>query len=268
MTPTSTATGPAAPANGSKWAFIARLCGAVGLGSWIFYAFIFHLQPFQDWMVFYSAARAYIDGDLAVIFDGVRFTALLNEHFANLLGVPLVLHPWIYPPTYLFVHRKAVRCAYFVLGLRRTVSARDVRNPRRCDPRRGGTRAATIGGFWSFIRASLSGRALQRLLPGRTHFISTAALLLGGFPRFSAAAARRARRHGTCPPHHRLGRNSALWCRWQLVGGPAMADELAAADRRRRCPRAPEPRRLRSRSVAVLVRVYVAPERSLPKTGL
>jgi len=54
-------------------------------------------------MVFYTAARAYLDGNLPLIFDGARFTAALNRSFADWLSFPLNLHPWVYPPTFLLL---------------------------------------------------------------------------------------------------------------------------------------------------------------------
>jgi hypothetical protein len=53
--------------------------------------------------VFYTAARAHLEGDHALIWDGVRFTAALNERFASWLADPLTLHPWVYPPSFLLL---------------------------------------------------------------------------------------------------------------------------------------------------------------------
>lgn len=63
----------------------------------------YYNAPGTDWMVFYSAARAYLDGNLALIFDGHRFTAHQNEVFAGWLSTPLPFHPWLYPPHYLLL---------------------------------------------------------------------------------------------------------------------------------------------------------------------
>ncbi len=59
--------------------------------------------PGVDFMVFWAAARAALAGDLALVFDGARFTAALNADFAGWLSAPLPLHPWIYPPSYLLL---------------------------------------------------------------------------------------------------------------------------------------------------------------------
>ena len=80
----------------------AALCGVTGLAGWAFYVAALSREPAQDWMVYYSAARAALDGNLALLFDGDRFTALMNARFADYLSWPLPLHPWLYPPYFLF----------------------------------------------------------------------------------------------------------------------------------------------------------------------
>ncbi|MBV9828222.1 MAG: DUF2029 domain-containing protein [Alphaproteobacteria bacterium] len=75
----------------------------MGLIAWLFYTWVFRRDPGQDWMVFYTAARAYYDHDLPLIFDGQALTAALNERFADWLGFTLNMHPWVYPPTFLLL---------------------------------------------------------------------------------------------------------------------------------------------------------------------
>jgi alpha-1,2-mannosyltransferase len=82
---------------------MAATCGAFGLVAWAFYLWVFRGDPGQDWMVFYTAARAYFDGNLPLIFDGATLTAALNQRFAGWLGFTLNLHPWVYPPTFLLL---------------------------------------------------------------------------------------------------------------------------------------------------------------------
>lgn len=84
-------------------AILTLLCFAAGLAGWILYSWAFRGDPGQDWMVFYTAARAYLDGDPRLIFDGAQFTAALNHRFATWLSFPLNLHPWVYPPTFLLL---------------------------------------------------------------------------------------------------------------------------------------------------------------------
>ena len=54
-----------------------------------------------DWMVFYSGAQWFFDGNLGALFDGERFTAYLNATFSGWLSQPTPFRPWVYPPTYL-----------------------------------------------------------------------------------------------------------------------------------------------------------------------
>jgi alpha-1,2-mannosyltransferase len=84
---------------------ITSVFGFCGLLAWSFYAltFAFAHRSGQDWMVFYTAARAYFDGNLPLIFDGERFTAALNARFVDWLASPLSLHPWINPPIFLLL---------------------------------------------------------------------------------------------------------------------------------------------------------------------
>ena len=79
------------------------VCGCYGLCAIAIYAIHFTKYPWQDWMVYYTAARAALDGNLALIFDGVRFTAQINTDFADWLPQKLSFHPFLYPPTYLLL---------------------------------------------------------------------------------------------------------------------------------------------------------------------
>jgi hypothetical protein len=82
---------------------LAIACAPFAAGAWWLYAILLRNAPVQDFMVFYTAARAVLDGDPALLFDGVAFTAHLNASFAALLAAPLTLHPFVYPPTFLLV---------------------------------------------------------------------------------------------------------------------------------------------------------------------
>ena len=59
--------------------------------------------PGSDWMVFHGAARAYFDGQIAMISDGHRFTEYLNQSYGWWLSTPLPFRPWVYPPSYLLL---------------------------------------------------------------------------------------------------------------------------------------------------------------------
>ncbi|MGH6968188.1 MAG: glycosyltransferase family 87 protein [Stellaceae bacterium] len=74
------------------------LCGILGLIGWTFYVGALRGLFGEDWMVYFNAARLYFEGQLDVLYDGVRSTALLNARFGPWLAHPLPLHPWLYPP--------------------------------------------------------------------------------------------------------------------------------------------------------------------------
>jgi alpha-1,2-mannosyltransferase len=117
------------PVRQDPWA-ICVLCGCFGLLGWAFYLVVFYREPSQDWMVFYTAARSYWENNLPLIFDGDRFTALINDRFSTWLSWPLPLHPWLYPPHFLLyllpfgLIPPALSCALFLLvGLTLAVAA-------------------------------------------------------------------------------------------------------------------------------------------------
>jgi hypothetical protein len=82
---------------------LGAICGSFGIAAWVLWVWVFSGNPGQDWMVFYTAARAYFDGNLPLIFDGEALTAALNQRFAGWLSFTLNLHPWVYPPTFLLL---------------------------------------------------------------------------------------------------------------------------------------------------------------------
>jgi alpha-1,2-mannosyltransferase len=84
---------------------IALICGVFGLFSAAVCAINFPRHPGvgQDWMVFYTAARAYLDGYLPLLYDADRLTAHMEAAFADWLGEPLGFHPWVYPPPFLLL---------------------------------------------------------------------------------------------------------------------------------------------------------------------
>jgi alpha-1,2-mannosyltransferase len=88
-----------------RWPAIiaASTCGVYGLFAAGVYAAYFSGHFAQDWMVYYGAGRAYLDGNLPLVLDGHRFTAYLNQAFAARLPQPLSFHPWLYPPSFLLI---------------------------------------------------------------------------------------------------------------------------------------------------------------------
>jgi len=88
---------------GGGFAVTASICAVFGLLGWAFDLWFFRVGPAQDWMVFYTVARAFFDGNLPLIFDGATLTAAINQRFADWLTYPLGPHPWVYPPPFLLL---------------------------------------------------------------------------------------------------------------------------------------------------------------------
>jgi Glycosyltransferase family 87 len=84
------------------------LAGVFGLLGWTLALLVLTrhidvLGPGTDWMAFYGAARVYLDGRLALIFDAAAFTAYLNADFGWWLAQPVAFRPWVYPPSFLLL---------------------------------------------------------------------------------------------------------------------------------------------------------------------
>ena len=56
-----------------------------------------------DWAIFYTAARAWYEGNLAHIYDQVWLKDTLNTAFAHWLTAPMAYPAFHYPPTYLLL---------------------------------------------------------------------------------------------------------------------------------------------------------------------
>jgi alpha-1,2-mannosyltransferase len=81
------------------------ICGLFGLFGIAVCAVNFPRHPGvgQDWMVFHAAARAYLDGNLPLLYDADRLTASLGAAYADWLAEPLGFHAWVYPPPFLLL---------------------------------------------------------------------------------------------------------------------------------------------------------------------
>ncbi len=96
-------------------------CAPASVTAWILYSRLFRHAPASDFMVFHTAARAVLEGNLPLLFDGQAFTAQMTARFAGLLDVPLALLPWVYPPLFLLIMTPfgllpfAAACAGFLL---------------------------------------------------------------------------------------------------------------------------------------------------------
>jgi hypothetical protein len=82
---------------------ICAVCVLLGISSWAAYITMLRPAPGLDWMVYFTAARVYLDGNLPIILDPLRFTMTLNDRFSGWLAHPLGLHPWVYPPHFLLL---------------------------------------------------------------------------------------------------------------------------------------------------------------------
>lgn len=94
--------GPDVPGAGSR-RVLAVICVLSGLAGWALYAFALRGQIGEDSMVFHTAARAWIIGDGARLYDGYWLTDQINARFAGWLAAPIKLHPWMYPPSFLLM---------------------------------------------------------------------------------------------------------------------------------------------------------------------
>jgi alpha-1,2-mannosyltransferase len=91
---------------------IGGTCVLFGLYGWAIFLTTFghdgaigprYNAPGADWVVFYSAAQAWLGGDLSLIFDGQRFTDYQNAAFTGWLSGPMPFAPWLYPPHFLLL---------------------------------------------------------------------------------------------------------------------------------------------------------------------
>jgi hypothetical protein len=95
---------PATPARRQRtMLWLALVCGPYGAFCVAVYWVNHSKQPGSDWMVYYTAARAWLDGNLGLLADGERLTAYLNASFGEWLARPLTYHAWVYPPHYLLI---------------------------------------------------------------------------------------------------------------------------------------------------------------------
>ena len=84
----------------------------IGLYGWLMFATVFghdgtigprYNAPGTDYMVYWSAARAAMEGNFALLNDPAALTAQINRQFQGWLTAPLPLHPWLYPPHFLII---------------------------------------------------------------------------------------------------------------------------------------------------------------------
>jgi hypothetical protein len=163
------------PADIKQLRFAAVACGIAGLLGWLFFYYIFRDTPGQDWMVFDTAVQAWRRGDNALILDGPRFTAILNQTHAAWLATPLVFHPWVYPPYTLLLVLPFAWLPFGVsyLGFQALSLAGLAFALRRWLP-------PGAGGVWLMLGVLLCPATAFTLGAGQNSFFS-AALVVGGF---------------------------------------------------------------------------------------
>lgn len=155
----------------------AAFCGTVGLYDTLYVVFMLSGGPvigpelkvlFPDFLVYWAAARAWLEGKLAIVYDIDVFTTYQNALFAD--RFPNVVHfrPFFYPPIWLLMlvpfGLLGVAKAYgaFMTGTMALATAAEVRR----DP-------------WGWLVVLVSPAAVWVVLAGQNTFLSVA-LFYGG----------------------------------------------------------------------------------------
>ena len=155
----------------------AAFCGTIGLYDALYVILMLSDGPvigpelkvlFPDFLVYWAAARAWLEGKLAIVYDIDAFTAYQNVLFAD--RFPNVVHfrPFFYPPIWLLMlvpfGLLGVAKAYgaFMTGTMALATAAEVRR----DP-------------WGWLVVLMSPAAVWVVLAGQNTFLSVA-LFYGG----------------------------------------------------------------------------------------
>ncbi len=127
-----------------------------------------------DWMVFYGAVRSVLEGHVALIYDGDRFTDFLNTTFASWLSHPLAFRPWAYPPSFLLLLLPFAPLGFFTayLAFQVVTAALMAIALRSCS-------ADLISSRRLVAVALLSPAAAVNVIDGQNAFL-VAALMVGG----------------------------------------------------------------------------------------
>ncbi len=90
----------------------AAFCGAFGLYDLLYVVFLFSGGPligssfdvlFPDYLVFWAAARAWVEGKLALVYNIDAFTDFQNALFPERFGHYVHFRPFFYPPIWLLM---------------------------------------------------------------------------------------------------------------------------------------------------------------------
>ena len=162
----------------------AAFCGTIGLYDALYVILMLSDGPvigpelkvlFPDFLVYWAAARAWLEGKLAIVYDIDAFTAYQNVLFAD--RFPNVVHfrPFFYPPIWLLMlvpfGLLGVAKAYgaFMTGTMALATAAEVRR----DP-------------WGWLVVLVSPAAVWVVLAGQNTFLSVA-LFYGGLQLLARA---------------------------------------------------------------------------------
>lgn len=155
----------------------AAFCGTVGLYDTLYVIFMLSGGPvigpelkvlFPDFLVYWAAARAWLEGKLAIVYDIDVFTAYQNVLFADRFPNLVHFRPFFYPPIWLLMlvplGLLGVAKAYgaFITGTMALATAAEVRR----DP-------------WGWLVVLVSPAAVWVVLAGQNTFLSVA-LFYGG----------------------------------------------------------------------------------------
>lgn len=163
------------------FAVLAGIAMAAGVAAWMIYLPGLGPEAGQDWMVFHTVANAWLHGDPTLAFHGNRLTALINARHAAWLARPLVLHPWLYPPSFLLLLLPFGALPFFLSwGLFEAVTAGLLALALWHAGPRGAARALLI------VTAALCPAVPFNLILGQNAFL-TSALFVGGFALLPSA---------------------------------------------------------------------------------
>jgi hypothetical protein len=165
----------------------AIFCAVVGLYDVVYLASTMLGHPiigptnsatFPDFLVFYAAARAYLEGKLALVYDFDAFTSYQNAlFFPDYFPRPVKFRPFFYPPTWLLM-----LLPFGLLGVAKAFGAFM------------GTTALAATAFegrrnwWGWLAVLTSPAAVWVVIAGQNTFLSVA-LLYGGFRLLDRAPA-------------------------------------------------------------------------------
>jgi alpha-1,2-mannosyltransferase len=166
------------PASRADLLIAAVVCGVIGLGDVLYVAATLSGRPtigpalnglFPDFLVFYAATQAYLEGKLALVYDSAAFTQFQNTlFFPGHLLQPLHFRPFFYPPTWLLM-----LLPFGLLGLTKaygvfmalTAAAATASEGRR--------------DRWGWLAVVTSPAAVWVVLAGQNTFLSAALLYAG-----------------------------------------------------------------------------------------